>query len=117
MVDTGPRDQYLVGKTEAGQELEAAVGAIQNTANAGTVTSVQASGGTTGLAFTGGPVTTTGTLTLGGTLAVANGGTGGTTQAAARTGLGLGTMATQNATAVAITGGTIDGVTLDGGTF
>lgn len=30
---------------------------------------------------------------------------------------GLGTMSTQNFTAVAITGGTIDGVTLDGGTF
>jgi hypothetical protein len=30
---------------------------------------------------------------------------------------GLGTMSTQNATAVAITGGTIDGVTFDGGTF
>lgn len=30
---------------------------------------------------------------------------------------GLGTMSTQNAGAVAITGGTIDGVTLDGGTF
>jgi hypothetical protein len=30
---------------------------------------------------------------------------------------GLGTMSTQNANAVAITGGTIDGVTLDGGTF
>lgn len=29
----------------------------------------------------------------------------------------LGTMASQNASAVAITGGTIDGVTLDGGTF
>lgn len=36
---------------------------------------------------------------------------------AANTALGLGTMATQNANAVAITGGTIDGVTLDGGTF
>lgn len=35
----------------------------------------------------------------------------------ARTNLGLGTMATQNASAVAITGGTIDGVVLDGGTF
>jgi hypothetical protein len=41
-----------------------------------------------------------------------------TTQALMRTtGLGLGTIATQNANAVAITGGTIDGVTLDGGTF
>lgn len=34
-----------------------------------------------------------------------------------RTTLGLGTVATQNANAVAITGGTIDGVTIDGGTF
>lgn len=42
----------------------------------GTVTSINASGGTTGLSFTGGPVTTSGTLTLSGTLAVANGGTG-----------------------------------------
>jgi hypothetical protein len=29
----------------------------------------------------------------------------------------LGTMSAQNANAVAITGGTIDGVTIDGGTF
>lgn len=33
------------------------------------------------------------------------------------TGLGLGDMAVQNAASVAITGGTIDGVVLDGGTF
>lgn len=37
--------------------------------------------------------------------------------AAGRTTLGLGTIATQNANNVSITGGTIDGVTLDGGTF
>lgn len=37
--------------------------------------------------------------------------------AAGRTTLGLGTMATQGAGAVAITGGTIDGITFDGGTF
>jgi hypothetical protein len=54
----------------------------------GTVTSVNASGGTTGLSFSGGPVTGSGTLTLAGTLAVANGGTGGTTASAARSGLG-----------------------------
>lgn len=35
----------------------------------------------------------------------------------ARTNLGLGTMAIQNKTAVDITGGTIDGVTISGGTF
>ncbi len=39
-------------------------------------------------------------------LAVADGGTGASTAAAARTNLGLGTMATQAANAVAITGGT-----------
>lgn len=37
--------------------------------------------------------------------------------AAGRTTLGLGTMATQTASSVAITGGTIDGITFDGGTF
>ena len=37
--------------------------------------------------------------------------------AAARTNLGLGSMSIQNASAVAITGGSVDGVTLDGGTF
>ena len=45
-------------------------------AGSGTVTSVAMSGGTTGMTFTGGPITATGTFTAGGTLAVANGGTG-----------------------------------------
>jgi hypothetical protein len=48
-------------------------------ATGGSVTSVSGSGGSTGLTFSGGPITTSGTLTLGGTLAVANGGTGVTT--------------------------------------
>jgi hypothetical protein len=55
----------------------------------GTVTSVNASGGTTGLTFSGGPITGSGTLTLSGTLAVANGGTGAATSSGARTNLGL----------------------------
>jgi hypothetical protein len=54
----------------------------------GTVTSVNADGSTTGMSFTGGPVTTSGTLTLGGTLALTNGGTGATSAAAALTTLG-----------------------------
>lgn len=49
----------------------------------GTVTSVDVSGGTTGLTTTGGPITSAGTITLGGTLNVTNGGTGATTAAGA----------------------------------
>jgi hypothetical protein len=45
----------------------------------GTVTSVDVSGGTTGLTTSGGPITSSGTITLAGTLGVANGGTGATT--------------------------------------
>tara|TARA_Y100000310_G_scaffold26486_1_gene25277 strand:+ start:15250 stop:16242 length:993 start_codon:yes stop_codon:yes gene_type:complete len=44
-------------------------------------------------------------------LGIAGGGTGAITAAAARTALGLGTIATQAANAVAITGGTISGLT------
>jgi len=60
--------------------------------NNGTVTSVDVSGGTTGLTTSGGPITGSGTITIAGTLAVANGGTGATTQSGARTGLGATTI-------------------------
>ncbi|MCM0043412.1 MAG: hypothetical protein NBV65_02145 [Burkholderiaceae bacterium] len=57
---------------------------------------------------------------LEGTVPVASGGTGATTAADARTNLGLGSMATQSASNVAITGGSITGITdlavADGGT-
>lgn len=56
---------------------------LNSTASGGTVTSVNASGGTTGLSFSGGPITTSGTLTLAGTLAIANGGTGQVSASAA----------------------------------
>jgi len=98
---------------------------------AGTVTSIDVSGGTTGLTTSGGPIMSSGTITLAGTLVVANGGTGATsltgyvkgTGSSAMTAAatipntditGLGTMSTQSAGAVAITGGTIDGTTVGG---
>jgi len=54
----------------------------------GGVTSVNVSGGFTGLTTSGGPITSSGTITLDGVLNVANGGTGATTAAAALTSLG-----------------------------
>jgi hypothetical protein len=54
----------------------ATVGGVAIGTGSGTVTSVDVSGGTTGLSTSGGPVTSSGTITLAGTLAVANGGTG-----------------------------------------
>jgi hypothetical protein len=60
----------------------------QSIAGSGTVTSVDVSGGTTGLTTSGGPVTGAGTITLAGTLAIANGGTGATSAANALTALG-----------------------------
>jgi len=53
------------------------------TSAAGGVSSVNVSGGTTGLTTTGGPIVSSGTITIGGTLAVTNGGTGATTNAGA----------------------------------
>lgn len=52
------------------------IAVTENVVSLGTVTSVNASGGTTGMTFSGGPITTSGTLTMGGTLAAGSGGTG-----------------------------------------
>jgi hypothetical protein len=59
----------------------------------GSVTSVDVSGGTTGLTTTGGPVTSSGTITFAGTLAASNGGTGATTLTANNVIIGNGTSA------------------------
>lgn len=70
------------GTPSAGQVLTATSSSAANWqaggggGGSGTVESVDVSGGTTGLTFSGGPITTTGTITMAGTLAAANGGTG-----------------------------------------
>lgn len=61
-----------------------------------------------GLQGTGGAVTTGAWQAT--PVALGFGGTGGTSAATARTGLGLGTVATQDASAIALTGGTITGL-------
>jgi len=74
----------LVPIVQNGQTVKAAVSAIGGTGG-GTVSSVNVSGGATGLTTSGGPITGSGTITLGGTLAIASGGTSATTAAGART--------------------------------
>ena len=54
------------------------------------------------------------TSEVSGTLPVANGGTGATSAAGARTALGLGSIATQDSSSVALTGGTMNGVVIGG---
>jgi hypothetical protein len=84
-VDVASGSKAMVVTDGAG--AGAAVLNANPTVSAGTVTSVDVSGGTTGLTTSGGPVTGSGTVTLAGALVVANGGTGGTTAAAARASL------------------------------
>jgi hypothetical protein len=92
-VDIPNGDKTMVVTDGAG--AGAAVFNANPTEAGGSVTSVDVSGGTTGLTTSGGPVTTSGTITLAGTLAVANGGTGATTITANSVVLGNGTSAVQ----------------------
>jgi len=127
---------YTLANLTAGTNVS-----ISNTSGGITISATPSAGGTvTSVAMTvpsflsvsGSPITTSGTLavTLSGTaLPVANGGTGattlsgylfgnGTSAVTASTTIpntaitGLGTMSTQNAGTVAITGGTIDGTSI-----
>lgn len=105
---------YLCVDATAGAAIWQVLG---SSISSGTVTSVAFSGGTTGLTVSGSPITSSGTLTLAGTLAIANGGTGATTASAARTALGLGTLATQSGTFSGTSSGTNTGdqtITLTG---
>lgn len=98
MAPTITEDGYVVSWNNTNNEYEL----VAQTGGGG-VTSVDVSGGTTGLTTSGGPVTTSGTITLAGTLGVANGGTGATTLTSGRLLVGNGTSAI-SASSVSITG-------------
>jgi hypothetical protein len=83
-------------------DAQGRITAASSGAAGGTVSSVEVSGGTTGLTTSGGPITSSGTITLAGTLAVANGGTGATTVAAAQTNLQVDPAGTAVALAIAL---------------
>lgn len=129
--------QILIGKTDgslakttitAGSGIAITNGdgaiTIATSGGGGTVTSIDVSGGTTGLSFSGGPITTTGTITMAGTLGVGNGGTGITTTPTAGA-VAYGNGATFAFTAAGTTGQVLlsNGTSapafggIDGGTF
>lgn len=98
---------------------------IESAGNISSVLGTMAAQNANAVAITGGTITgvniSSANLSGISTLAIADGGTSATTAAGARASLGLGTMATQNANNVAITGGTITGLSstiaiADGGT-
>jgi len=75
----------LVPVVQNGQTVRTTVSAIGGGGGgSGSVTSVNVTGGSTGLTTTGGPITTSGTIALGGILGLGNGGTSATTAQAAR---------------------------------
>ena len=78
---TGPQGPGVAAGGTPGQVLIKASTVDYATAwltltGTGTVTSIDVSGGSTGLTFSGGPVTAAGTITMSGVLDVASGGTG-----------------------------------------
>ena len=126
---------FITAPTVASTYLEWSGSAFQWSSNPlGTVTSVDVSGGTTGLTTSGGPITTSGTITLAGTLAVANGGTNQTsytdgellignstgntlTKATLTAGTGVSiTNGTGSITIAATNNGTVTSVDVSGGT-
>ena len=69
-------DKILVSDTSDSNAKYVSISQITTAIGGGTVTSIDVSGGSTGLTTSGGPVTGSGTITLAGTLDANNGGTG-----------------------------------------
>jgi uncharacterized cupin superfamily protein len=80
-VTVGVSKEYLEQRLRESRSsiLDRRGGQNSTVSGSGTVTSVDISGGSTGLSFGGGPITSSGTFTLSGTLSISNGGTGITT--------------------------------------
>lgn len=97
---TGVSTAFKIGTTSA------SVGNIRLSGNA--ISAITGDVGITNVAITSGTITG---IT---DLAIADGGTGASNASGARTNLGLGTIATQDASSVAITGGSISGVAFSG---
>jgi hypothetical protein len=87
-LSVSPATKTVVGGVKVGSGLDiSGDGTISLGSGVGTVTSVNASGGDTGMTFSGGPIQTFGTLTLDGTLNVTSGGTGANSATGALTNL------------------------------
>lgn len=100
VADTADINGGTVDNASVGQTIPAA-GSFTTLSTTGTATLVN--------------LAVSGTVTFTTALPVAQGGTSGTTQATARSGLGLGTISTQAADNVTLSGGTIDGVLIGDG--
>jgi hypothetical protein len=102
--------QVIVGSNGSVESLNLVV------SDTATINNLVITSTTQGLTIGGGA--SIGSLVLTGSpLAIQYGGTGATTAAVARTNLGLGSMAVQNANAVAITGGSMSSVAITGGSI
>jgi hypothetical protein len=114
---TIPRGAGVNAGGSVGQILTKVTGADYDTAwvtvaGSGTVTSVNASGGSTGFTFSGGPITTNGTLTLSGILNVANGGTGASTLTGYVYGNGTSAMTASTTIPTTVLSGTVSNAQL-----
>ena len=80
-VDVASTDKIIINDADDSNVKFVNISQITAAIGGGTVTSVDVSGGTTGLTTSGGAITSSGTITLAGTLTAANGGTGQTVYA------------------------------------